>query len=88
MAALKSTRFNIVQQALVDSLERLNELPLTPRIRELRTKALSYDRALRSWKATPPSEEQRAALTKQVIELNVEVMTVAREMRASGGEPR
>jgi hypothetical protein len=75
----RSTRLNIVEQSLGDTMERLRELPAGPRVRELRAKVEGYERALRVWTLRPPSEEQRAALLKLVLELNVEVMTLARE---------
>lgn len=74
----RSTRLAIVEQSLADTLERLRELPAGPRVRELRAKAEGYERALRAWMVRPPSEEQRAALLKLVLELNVEVMTLGR----------
>ncbi len=79
MAATKSTRMHIVLQSLTDALERLRELPATPRVRELMTRALQYERAVRSWNVHPPSEEQRAAMVKLALELNVEVMAEGRE---------
>jgi hypothetical protein len=77
----KSTRLAIVEQSLADTVERLQELPPGPRVRELRAKAEGYDRALRAWLLRAPTEEQRAALLKLVLELNVEVMKLGR-----GGE--
>jgi hypothetical protein len=74
----KSTRLAIVEQSLADTVERLRELPPGPRVRELRAKAEGYDRALRAWLMRAPTEEQRAALLKLVLELNVEVMKVGR----------
>jgi hypothetical protein len=76
MAANKSTRLSIVTQSLHDSLERLRDLPATARIRELRTKAQAYERAVRKWSIHPPSEEQRQAMVKLVLELNIETMAV------------
>jgi hypothetical protein len=72
----RSTRLNIVEQSLTDSLERLRELPAGPRVRELRAKVEGYDRALKAWSVRPPTEEQRAALLRLVLELNVEVMAL------------
>ena len=74
----RSTRLAIVEQSLADTLERLRELPAGPRVRELRAKVEGYERALRAWMVRPPSEEQRAALLKLVLELNVEVMALGR----------
>jgi hypothetical protein len=73
-----STRLAIVEQSLNDTLERLNELPAGPRVRELRTKAEGFQRTLRTWTMRPPTAEQRAALLKLVLELNLEVMAVGR----------
>ena len=82
MATDKSTRLAIVEQSLEDILERLDSLPATPRLRELRAKARVYERAVRAWPTQPPSEEQRGAMLKCVIELNVEVMQSGREATA------
>jgi len=73
-----STRLAIVEKSLTDTLERLRELPVGPRVRELRAKAEGFERALRAWSVRPPTEEQRATLLKLVLDLNVEVMTLGR----------
>jgi len=77
-----STRLAIVEQSLIDSLERLSELPAGPRVRELRAKAEGFERALRTWAVRPPTEEQRSALLKLVLDLNVEVMALGRDTPA------
>jgi hypothetical protein len=81
----ESTRLAIVEKSLADTLERLAELPPGPRVRELRAKAQGFERALHAWSARPPTEEQRAALLKLVLDLNVEVMALG---RAASGESR
>ncbi|HEY8040880.1 MAG TPA: hypothetical protein VIF15_13840 [Polyangiaceae bacterium] len=82
MSRLGSTRLAIVERSLADTVERLGELPASPRVRELRGKAEGFERAMRSWSIRPPTEEQRSALLKLVLDLNVEVMALG---RASGG---
>jgi hypothetical protein len=77
-----STRMSIVDQSLTDTIERLSELPAGPRVRELRAKAEGFERALRTWSVRPPTEEQRAALLKLVLDLNVEVMSLGREAKS------
>ncbi len=77
----RSTRLNIVDQAIVDTLERLRDLPVSPRVRELRAKAEVYERALRAWTTRPPTEEARAALLKLVLELNVQAISLSKEQR-------
>jgi hypothetical protein len=73
---LQSTRINIVEQSLEDVLQRLSELGSSAHTRELRAKAATYERVVKGWALTPPTEEQRQAMMKLVLELNVEVMGV------------
>jgi hypothetical protein len=73
-----SIRLSIVEQALIDAQERLRDMTASPRSRELRAKAEGYERALRAWVTRPPTEEQRQALLKLVLELNVEVIALGR----------
>jgi len=73
---------SIVDQSLTDTIERLSELPPGPRVRELRAKAEGFERALRTWSTRPPTEEQRAALLKLVLDLNVEVMSLGRDEKS------
>jgi hypothetical protein len=75
----ESTRLAIVEQSLIDSLERLRDVGPGPRARELRAKAEGYERALRAWSSRPPTEEQRAALLRLVLELNVEVISLSKD---------
>lgn len=74
----ESTRLNIVRQALDDILERLSELAPTARVRELRTKAMGYDRAVRGWESRPPTEQERSAMLRNVIDLNVDVIAAGK----------
>jgi hypothetical protein len=78
MEGQSSTRLAIVLQSLADSLERLRELSSTPRVRALKTKAQAYQRAVQGWSIHAPSEEQRAAMVKLVLDLNVEVIALGR----------
>ena len=77
-AMAKSTRLAIVEQSLIDILERLDELQTTPQVRELRAKARGYERAVMAWKARPPTNDQRTTMLKLVLDLNVEVMQFSR----------
>ncbi len=74
----QSTRLAIVKQSLADILERLAEMPATPSVRDLRAKATSYERVVRTWDTRPPSEPERAAMLKAVIDLNVEVIAAGK----------
>jgi hypothetical protein len=89
MAAGKSTRLAIVEQSLSDILERLADLHPTEatiiKLRELRTKAFAYERTTKGWVANPPSEAQRQAMLKLVLELNVAVMELSKAQREEAG---
>ena len=91
MAAGKSTRISIVEQSLSDILERLADLHPTEKtllkLRELRTRAFAYERTTKAWVANPPSEAQRQAMLKLVIELNVAVMELSKQQRDEAGTP-
>jgi hypothetical protein len=80
-----STRLAILEHAIKDTLLRLRDLPPSPRVRELKAKAAGFERAMRAWSAVPPSEEQRAALVKLVLDLNVEVISLGREAKNDPG---
>ncbi len=86
MSPAKSTRLSIAKQGLTDILERLSEMPPSARVRELRAKAMAFERVVRNWDRSPPSEEQRAAMMKCVIDLNVETMDEGRKVRNESGE--
>jgi hypothetical protein len=85
MASAKSTRLSIVEQSLADILERLADLHPTEstvmKLRELRTKAFAYERTTKAWVANAPSEAQRQAMLKLVLELNVQVMELSKQTR-------
>jgi hypothetical protein len=73
-----STRLSIVRDALDEVVARLDDLPSSPATRGLRVRAFTYRSALDRWVVSPPSEAQREALLKVVLELNIQVMRVAR----------
>ena len=89
MASAKSTRLSIVEQSLSDILERLADLHPTEstiiKLRELRTKAFAYERTTRGWVANAPSEAQRQAMLKLVLELNVAVIELSKTQRDEAG---
>jgi hypothetical protein len=76
----KSTRLAIVEQSLIDILDRLDNLPDAPIVKELRGKARIFERTVLGWAALPPSESERQEMLKKVIALNVEVMQAGRRV--------
>jgi hypothetical protein len=67
----------IVRGALDEAVARLDELSPSPEMRNLRVRALAYRAALDRWLVLPPSEEQRSALMRVVLELDIEVKRLA-----------
>lgn len=76
----KSTRISIVERALLEAIERISDLDPSPETSALRAKALTCERTVRTWGQNPPTEEQRAAMLKAVLDLNVEVMGLSRRL--------
>jgi hypothetical protein len=77
-----STRLAIVEQALADTVERLDEFPEDPRVQTLKSKAEGYQRIAQDWAEHPPSDEQRRAMVDAVLELNIAVMRLAEDLGA------
>jgi hypothetical protein len=73
---LTSTRFDIVKSALADIVVRLAEAAQTDAISVLRTRAADYERVVASWEYLHPTEEERASVMSEVLELNLAVMRV------------
>ncbi len=73
-----STRLAIIQHALDDAEARLAEVPTSAATRAIRVRLQGYRRALDRWQTTPPAETQREALLKAVLEMELEVMKLAR----------
>jgi hypothetical protein len=55
-------------------VESLDHAVPSPRTRELRARAKTFERALERWSASPPTDEQRTALRELVRELHRDAM--------------
>jgi hypothetical protein len=78
----RSTRLSILEHALTDVVERLQELAPSTDTEALRALARQYETEMAIWEEHPPDEATRVALLKRVLDLNVEVI------RAGGPEPK
>ena len=67
------TPYALVADALAAILDALHELPESPRTRELRAKAQSYEQTIKIWETAAPSEAQRSAMLDLVSELHAKV---------------
>jgi hypothetical protein len=74
-----ATRLGIVRRALEDVMKQLDTLPATPETSALRGRVTAHRERLESWQSTPPTPEERVGLMQTVIDLQLEVMMVARE---------
>ena len=70
----QSTRLSILEHALADVVERLEELPATRDADSLRALASQYVTEMARWEQHPPEEARRQALLKHVLDLNVDVI--------------
>ena len=74
MEPAKSTRLDIVRTALDDIVTRLSEAKLSEEVRGLRRRAARYERLAHDWETKPPSEDERALVMREVLELNMAVI--------------
>jgi hypothetical protein len=85
----KSTRLSIVEHALADVADRLQELPPTTDAERLRKLAARYQTEVEIWREHPPDEAQRSSLLRAVLDLDVELMRAgapARKKEEEEGE--
>ncbi len=75
-----ATRLGIVRRALDDVMKQLEKLPATPETAALRGRLTAHQELVDRWAASPPSAEERVSLMQTVIDLQLEVMTVARAL--------
>lgn len=78
----QSTRLSILEHALADVVERLDELPRSKDAEALRTLARRYETELERWEREPPDEDTRRALLKDVLDLEVEVIRAGGRVKA------
>jgi hypothetical protein len=74
-----SARFSIVQKAIAETRERLDELPRTPEVMDLYDWAKTFERESARWVAHPPDDERKREVLEQVLALTLRVMQIARE---------
>jgi len=67
-------QLTIIDEALAEALDRLDQLPVSPRVRELRARAISYRAAIALWPQCPPTVNQRRAMLDCVMALHAAVL--------------
>lgn len=60
-------------------MKQLEALPTTPETSALRGRLSAHQELVDRWQSAPPSPEERVNLMQTVIDLQLEVMTVARQ---------
>jgi hypothetical protein len=68
-------------------IHELLELPITPHIRELRAKAVTYGRVINNWSTYPPTAPQVQAMRECVAELHEKVRAAQREISRVSRRP-
>jgi hypothetical protein len=63
-----------IEHYLETLADMLDEMTDSPRTRELRAKARSYERIVKGWAGAPPSGAQRAATFELVVDLHRKVV--------------
>jgi hypothetical protein len=79
----KSTRLAIVEQSLIDILDRLDAAGESLKVRELRGKARLCERIVLGWATLAPTQAERSEMLTRVLTLNVEVMKLDKEAGTS-----
>jgi hypothetical protein len=68
----------LLAEMIAAILERLGRIEDSPHKRELRARALSYERIVRNWATVAPSGPQRDAAFELVAELHAKVIEAGR----------
>jgi hypothetical protein len=68
----------LLAEMIAAILERLDGIEDSPHKRELRARALSYERIVRNWTTVAPSGPQRDAAFELVTELHAKVIEAGR----------
>jgi hypothetical protein len=68
-------------------IHELLEMPITPHIRELRAKAVTYGRVINNWSTYPPTAPQVQAMHECVAELHDKVRAAQREVSRVSRRP-
>lgn len=71
-------RLAILQEAMEEVNDALRTMDASPRVRELRSRAASYERILAGWSYRPPTEAQASAMLECVMELHALVIAPSR----------
>jgi hypothetical protein len=71
-------RLSLVKDAIEIVVRRVSFLSPSAEVEELRTQAEEYLREAESWKASPPTGEERERLMKHVLKLHVAVAILER----------
>jgi hypothetical protein len=77
-----ASREALIVDALSAVFRILGEEADSPRLRELRAQALSYERSVKHWTAVPPSDAQLDAMLDLVTDLHAKAADAKRRRRS------
>jgi hypothetical protein len=75
----RSPRADHLETTIREIAQQLQELPVTPHVRELRAKAVTYGRVIGNWSTYAPTAPQVQAMLECVAELEEKVGEAKRE---------
>ncbi len=78
----------MLEGAIREIIHELLELTVTPHVRELRAKTVTYGRVIGQWAMHPPTEPQRAAMHECVMELHEKVRLARQDAGAAARSTR
>jgi hypothetical protein len=75
-------QLSVIKEALAETQDALAAAPVTPLVRELRSRLAAYARVIAEWSYRPPTHAQRAAMLECVMEVHAQVAADVAKRRA------
>jgi hypothetical protein len=69
----QTSRLALLETTIREIIHQLLELPVTPHVRELRARTVTYGRVIGQWSMHTPTDAQREAMYECVMELQAKV---------------
>jgi hypothetical protein len=76
-----------LENLIREVIHELLEMPITPHVRELRAKAVTYGRVINNWSTYPPTAPQVQAMHECVVELRDKVHAALRDVSRVSRKP-
>jgi hypothetical protein len=74
---------NVIAASLAAAVDKLDALPESARVWELRAKAVDYEQVVMQWKVATPSDRQVDTMVDLVVALHGKIREVRSSLRSS-----